>query len=95
MEGSPPYPQLGVLAYTRATANYAFPGDYYQSVTTTDAFLWNVQGLLFPLDPTSAPGDPWIIATRPVPEPSSAALMGLGGIGLAFGAYRRRRAAAV
>ena len=29
-----------------------------------------------------------------VPEPSSAALLGLGGLGLAFGAYRRRRIAA-
>jgi hypothetical protein len=28
-----------------------------------------------------------------VPEPSSFALLALGGIGLAFGAYRRRRAA--
>jgi hypothetical protein len=30
-----------------------------------------------------------------VPEPSSFALLGLGGLGLSFGAYRRRRAAAV
>ena len=30
-----------------------------------------------------------------VPEPSTFALLGLGGFGLAFGAYRRRRAAAV
>ena len=30
-----------------------------------------------------------------VPEPSTFALLGLGGVGLAFGAYRRRRTAAV
>ena len=30
-----------------------------------------------------------------VPEPSSFALLGLGGIGLALGAYRRRRAGVV
>ena len=29
-----------------------------------------------------------------VPEPSSLALLGLGGLGLAFGAYRRRRSQA-
>ena len=33
--------------------------------------------------------------SKPVPEPSSFALLGLGGIGLAIGAYRRRRAVAV
>jgi hypothetical protein len=33
------------------------------------------------------------VAANTVPEPSSFALLGLGGIGLAFGAYRRRRAA--
>ena len=32
------------------------------------------------------------VTTVPVPEPSSFALLGLGGFGLAIGAYRRRRA---
>ena len=39
------------------------------------------------------PGTDWTIATAPnsiVPEPSSFALLGLGGIGLAFGAFGRR-----
>lgn len=35
------------------------------------------------------------LQSDPVPEPSTLALLGLGGIGMAVGAYRRRRAAAV
>jgi hypothetical protein len=35
------------------------------------------------------------LASSSVPEPSTFALAGLGGIGLMIGAYRRRRAAAV
>ena len=34
------------------------------------------------------------LKSSPVPEPSSFALLGLGGIGLAIGAYRRRMVAA-
>ena len=41
---------------------------------------------------TSGAGTFTIDQTSIVPEPSSIALMGLGGIGLAIGAYRRRRA---
>jgi PEP-CTERM motif len=41
---------------------------------------------------TAGSGTFTIDQTSIVPEPSSIALMGLGGIGLAIGAYRRRRA---
>jgi hypothetical protein len=37
----------------------------------------------------------FVAESATVPEPSSFALLGLGGLGLAVGAYRRRRAAAV
>ena len=47
------------------------------------------------LGPTSfeTTGSSSLSATSSVPEPSSFALLGLGGIGLAIGAYRRRTAA--
>lgn len=54
--------------------------------------------LLFDVNPPSSPdfssGSPWEIAkvqsSSAVPEPSSFALLVLGGLGLAFRAYRRR-----
>ena len=59
------------------------PGQQYQYVTEALAYYG-----------TNAAMTGHSSLTTNVPEPSSIALAGLGGIGLAIGAYRRRKAAA-
>lgn len=59
-----------------------------------DAF-GNGDATLTKVDITEMHALGWDPKSNAVPEPSSFALLGLGGVGLAIGAYRRRRAAAV
>ena len=76
---------------------------YYNSSggTRADDFAdgdnWGNWGVYTPRNDTveSMAFDLTIQAAAPVPEPSSFALLGLGGLGAAIAAYRRRRAAAM
>ncbi len=80
------YFQIGIrtpLFYSNAPS-----GTLYASVTPTVGALWDTHPSISDLG-----GNPWVIAKAEpsaVPEPSSFALLGLGGLSLAISAYRRR-----
>lgn len=91
----PPYDQLGGLVYTRAAANVLgpTPTDVYESVQGIpySNVLWNGSAPPFPLDPTSGPDDPWVVATA-TPEPATVTLLASGVLAFGgFGLHRRRR----
>ena len=74
-----------------------YSGSPFSSPATGNTGFYDNRGHSYALD-SFALGSPQTIrgfGSSPVPEPSSFALLGLGGIGLAMNAYRRRREVAV
>lgn len=74
---------IGTAFHTQATGNGKFllnAGDTFDFMIYAQTYGFNTTGIA--------------ATVTAVPEPSSFALVGLGGLGLALGAYRRRRATA-
>ena len=83
-----------VWSSTRTTSNIGYQTETFKFVGDGNNLSLDFRSL------TSNPGETYgnlidNVSVNAVPEPSSFALFGLGGIGLAIGAYRRRRATAV
>lgn len=92
-EGNPSGDQNTQLEYLRENNHFGYTSDSY-TATGNGSNLWDATtngSNTLPLGSASV----WTIATAPsaVPEPSSLVMCGLGGIGVALAAWRRRRAA--